>query len=299
MLQAPGNPPRPISVRAWKPFAIAVILIVVLSLVLDIGVYVAYERVECSLGGAVSTEMMITPIALLNTPYGGLAWTFNGGPTYTFASGGLVLATTIGSPQMSFGTSSNGKWTYLPVGEFSGFNWTLYSVKNSTVFTTSQAHPCTTAFVAAPAASTRMPGQPIPWIEVAPLTLPNNTTDLGEPHIALSVHGPYPYNLSAYTAVRFDNGFHTPNYPTVDTCGSSVPQEITVNGSVSIPISVSLSGPSGHNVTVSGTFTYPSGVSNDTVMHYYFPANAGSWDVYSPSGTNVSGALAFQYYPCG
>ncbi|MCL4325044.1 MAG: hypothetical protein M1144_06255 [Candidatus Thermoplasmatota archaeon] len=294
-MQAPTNPPPMSPTKARKPVTVAIILILIVGLVAVAVAYLAFERVECSLGTAVSSDVMITPVALFNTPYGGNATTNLGSPTFTFGSGGLVFATAISSAGLPSGVYGTGKAPYLPEGLFTAYNWTLYSVKNSTVFTTSQAQPCTTGFVAAPAIQN---GQSTKWYSTNDIAIPNATTDLGEAHFPPLGTGPSPFNLTYHPDVWFNNGFQTANYPAVNSCGLSGTQEITIKGTVSFPISVSLPGPNGHNVTVRGSLTYSSRDANQPTLQYEFPGNTGSWQIYSLAGTNTSGPLAFQYTPC-
>ncbi len=125
-----------------------------------------------------------------------------------------------------------------------------------------------------------------------PVSQTNMTTDLNESHYGAHIPG------RPYARVWFDNGYHGSNYPSVDTCGRSDDSTIAVNGTVQVPIAVSFN-VEGTNITAHGTLQWGNqGLTDSPTMSYVFPAGGGSWQVYSPSGSNAPGALAFQYSPC-
>lgn len=173
--------------------------------------------------------------------------------------------------------------TWAAIGEFSDFNWTIYGVANATVFGLTSNAYCTAPFVAEPQS------QIVNGFYGNYLIPPNSTTDMGEPNRS---HSSIYFGIPSVT---FDNSFHYCNYPNVTTCGRSADVTIRVNGTVSIPISVSLS-VGGHNVTAYGSMEWTNyGWSSQIqTMTYEFPANFGTWEVYSASGPNALGALAFQ-----
>ena len=244
---------------------------------------------SCLLGNPLGTKILNTPFFFMNVPFGGNASVnsaFTPGPAYAFASGNLDVSHT---PWTYMGTGYEGLSTiqsppHPPGGFYSDLNWTVYSVENQTVNGSGTNGACTQKYVAE---ANPMDDRNFTGFE---FMLNNNTTDAGEWH--------QPYG-EANSSVWIDNSFHGPNTRSIDTCGQSNNTTVSVNGSVQLAIEVTI--PVGsQNVTAYGTMEWSNGVWWNQVetLTYDFPANFGTWEVYSPSGPNTQGAWAFQYYPC-
>jgi hypothetical protein len=270
------------------------------------------HHVECSVGNAVANSEMVTPYAMANRPYLGGNQTMNisylAGPDYTFDSGGLRVTTPLFSPMsrtnyayqsvVAWGNLSFTNESYIwTVAVYWDFNWTIYSVKNVSVFTSNPSEPCTQAYVAMVAnegAFMTSGGSQV----VGSLPLQNSTTDASEGHYLpsnnLSVTGDWP-------SIWYNNSFYGSNRPTIDTCNQSNDTVIKSYGWVYLPIAVTLRA-GGHNVTAYGSLGWSGGPSpsssNPATMTYVFPAHGGIWKVYSIPGSGNPGALAFQYYSC-
>ncbi len=275
-----------------------VIGFIVTLIALPVGIWVALEHTRCELGPPLATRLLSTPMMMVNVPYGGNSSAYatfypGPGPAYVFQSGALRLNSTPWKWRQTTGYWGTGYGSHAPgnpwaaIGEFSDFNWTIYDVMNATVFGLMNSSSCTAPVVAVPQT------QVVTGFYGQYLLLPNNTTDRGEPNHSWSSINP------GIPSVTFDNSFYYSNYPNITTCGRSTNLTIRVNGTVSLPISVSL--PVGsHNVTAYGTMEWNNyGWSSQIqTMTYEFPPNFGTWEVDSASGDNTLGALAFQYYPC-
>ena len=266
-----------------------------------------FERSECVIGHPVKTVPVYTPVELMNNPYGGntyLNMTLTPtqgnpvGPMYSVSSGGLTV---ISRPLISIFASvmvvpGPDAHNYSQVGgAFRTFNWTVYPATNQTTFTFGAPTVCTDRYVAA--ATIYGPQDGMDFITV---NVTNNTTDASEAHFpSIPVGATLPPNT---TMMWFENGFVSANYPEVDTCGKTSPTVITINGTVSVPISFTTT-IGNQNVTIDGRLYWtnqgqPANHLIGATMTYVFPANFGIWQIYSPSGTNTPGALAFQYHPC-
>jgi hypothetical protein len=297
--------------KKWRAVLLVLLVVVVVAVPSSIGVLwftsLHSTSIQCQLGQVVGqASQILTPAELVNAPYNGSAFAnvsfapTGGGPVYIFASGGLQERAqpwpgteAQGGFLESFGTEAghaNGDpWS---TGIFVQMNWTMYAVHNATVVGASKNAPCTTPYIAVPQPSVV---NPIQMLGIPPLT--NYTDDASESH---SLFDPGQMPPPGQATVWFDNGFHAANYPTVDTCGRPG-VTLSYTGNVQVPIWVTIP-VGGKNLTAYGELEwnnvpYFSNGPNLTV-DYQFPANAGSWDVYSPSGANQMGALAFQYHSC-
>ena len=272
-------------------------LLAVLAVVLaTIGASIALEKAECVLGTEVYSLKTPSPVAFLNRPYLGNAtvmYSGDPGPEFVFDSGSLQEESwperaTGSSNYAAGGSPPAGIWTLIQVA--TTFNWSVYTTENMTTTTTSSVAACTSAFVA-------MVHPTVPaccGVGSTEVSLPSNTTDVNEPNYLPDTWGPA-------SQVWFDNGFHGSNYPTVDTCGLN--HSITINVSSRVHVPIGLTFPfDGHNVTVRGSLSWDmQGFQSSPTpypLSYTFPSGAGQWQVYSPSGTDLPGALAFQYSPC-
>ncbi len=265
---------------------VVVILLIISSTIVWWELPVFHERPSCALGQAVFRGAYWGPDMIMNRPYlGNATGTFSANGTYyTFASGGLKVNTTVGSwwspsPDTLISLSTGGThWVGLNNVQD---NWTVYSVRNTT--SVQGGGHCTSRFVAIPdrfSVATRVAFTSIPLV--------NNSTDTGEKRC-----------VGTPLCVSFDNNFHGSNYPSVDTCGRG-PITINVSQPVSIPISLTFPY-QGSNATTNGTLSWGTiAVPNPIVpsMSYSFPADTGTWELYSPAGPAIPGAFAFQYFPC-
>ena len=291
--------------RTRKFWAIAMALIIfgaASSLIL-----LDFERSKCVIGQAVKTLQIYTPVGLMNPPYGGsvtLNMTLTPtpdnpvGPMYSFSSGGLTV---ISRPLISIfayvmlGPGPTGGNYSRSGGAFRTFNWTVYQATNQTIFTFGAPTVCTDKYVAAATIYGSQDG-----LDLFTVNVTNNTTDASEAHFpSIPVGATLPPNT---TMMWFENGFVSANYPVVDTCGKASPAVITINGTVSVPISFTTT-IGNQNVTIDGRLYWtdqeqPASHIIGPTMTYVFPANFGIWQIYSASGTNTPGALAFQYHPC-
>jgi len=222
----------------------------------------------------VSTQTIWAPLSLANSPYGGSVF---------------VNATTPSGP---FGSATPG--LHVGGGELNGSVWgglwqviaNVTELENRLVWGPGSNARCTAPFgvtlltAGPPQVYT---GEIFNWIG-GPLFGPNSTTDYSEPTS---------YNLSASindSSLYFSNGFHTPNAPTVSTCGQPA-RQVTVQSlqfTVWIPYSLD-----GRNYTA--PFTMPS----DQTFDYLFPGNFGTWQVDNLSAAGgPGGGWAFSFSPC-
>lgn len=277
-----------------RTVVIVVIAVIVVIMLLIVGVWVftvSAQGTRCALGKPIYTGSYWGPDMLVNRPYlGNTTGTLSpNGSFYNFESGSLDLNASVqtwwnnpvGQAWAESNTPTDGTWVQL---ENVHYNWTVYSVSNTTGPAGGTA--CTTAFVAAPGSLNRSGGSDV---ALSRISLANNTTDTGEADC-----------VGIPSCVWFDNNFRGSNYPSVDTCGVDHSVTIAVWRPVHIPIAITFPY-QGKNFTASGTLSWSLLGWNSAplpTMNYVFPANTGTWQIYSPSGTGVPGAFAFQFEPC-
>ena len=264
----------------------------------------------CSLGSPVAEVSLASPLAIVNSPYyGASSLNLSGaGPQYSFYSGSLNETTDpwVAVPGENWGgVPRNGS---DPWGLYMTLNWTIYSDTNLTGI--SAAGPCSQSYVAE--ADLIQPPAPFSNYIVRgfELTLPNNTSDQGEPNSIPGVPSveisnglnPATKNLTAWWGTGTDYPYAAGEYD----CGSA-PHAWTFysSGAIRVPIAIPFTV---HDVERETTgFLSWSGVGNAPAATYTMPALDGTWwfvsvgapfpqapsPSFPPSGLN-----SFSYQPC-
>jgi hypothetical protein len=197
---------------------------------------------HCELGAEVGNYTIWTPLQLINIPDGGNVSYANDEWNITVTSGSLVLnaltpqrGPIIGGFEGGSGENRAGLWVM-----YGDFNWTIYDASNSTSIGGASG-PCTQPYVA----ELMTPGGACGgWYVVG---LPDNTTDVGEPHIwngTSTFNGTETYPgcpvQTSGTWVWFDSAFHgdrVGNDATIDwnLCGVPGYRSLVLNGIAEVP----------------------------------------------------------------
>ncbi|HYA71138.1 MAG TPA: hypothetical protein VEH28_07220 [Thermoplasmata archaeon] len=299
-------PPRGPSALRW-PFAVAVGVVIGVA-VGGFGLVTPGLHTYCSMGSAVATTPLATPIAMVNSPYAGAAsLNLSGdGPQYSFGSGSLNVTSDPWVPLSgeNYGASQNGS---EPWGLYMTVNWTVYSTQNTTGI--SGSGPCTQAYVAEVGLISSPQGSYS--MHLFRLSLPNLTTDYQEPT-----------SIPGVPSVQFANGLD-PRLGTVTaqsgsetyypysvgfgTCSVSPRSfQIIPTGTLRVPISVPFT-VHGQGAEASGFLSW-SGLEGYPTAVYTMPDLAGSWQFvsvgapFSPTPSlqspAPSGLYSFSYYAC-
>ncbi len=244
----------------------------------------------CQLGPEIGTYVIWTPVVLQNKPYeanvstwvDGYAW------NYTFSSGSMSVGALPAGP-FTFGSGGDdiGPQGGL-LATFQNHNWTFYQTENETVVGDTPG-PCTQPYVAEIGNALGCGGSVI-----IPL-LPNNSTDVNEPHIWNGTagingsEGACPVETPG-TYVWFDTSFHAdgagPAKP-VDwnLCNSSGDLPLELLSVARIPVNVTVPY-DGHHISSVGFLDWygnPNGggvpgilsISEDSA--YYLVPGGWNW----------------------
>lgn len=259
----------------------------------------------CALGSRIATTTLATPVAVVNSPYEGRSsLNLSGlGPHYSFGSGTLEMTS---DPWFPFPGASGGDFEPSengsePWGLNTTVTWTIYSVENVTGISVSG--PCTQAYVAAaevlPYSGFNYPAY------LFRMTLPNATTDLGEPT-----------TIPGAPSVQFFNGYNPqfqnetgpegpPYWAGLGDCSAPRSFPIFAQGTLRVPIAVPFSY-QGRSLESSGFLNW-SGAAGFPAAVYIVPDLAGNWyftSVGAPfsqppaSSLPPAGLLSFAYLPC-
>jgi hypothetical protein len=210
----------------------------------------------CRLGSEVGSYVIWTPLSIINKPYltnvsiASYSDAFN----YTITSGSLSM----GALPVTGSGGYGGEGDYGPQGGlevmYQNHNWTFFNTTNQSVVGSTPA-PCSQPYVAELGASQGCGA----WLTV-PL-LPDNSTDINEPHIWNGTTGENGTNPvcaveTPGSYVWFDTSFHpggTGNYAPVNwnLCREAGSHLLRLLGEARIPVVVTV--PSrGHDISVSG-----------------------------------------------
>ena len=265
---------------------------------------------HCSIGTAVAEVSLASPLAVVNSPYDGASsFNFSGaGPQYSFSSGSLSETTDpwVPVPGVNYGgIPRNGS---DPWGLDMTLNWTIYSVKNVTGI--SAAGPCSQPYIAE--ANLIRPNFSYSnyAVQEFELSLPNNTTDQGEPNSIPGVPSVLIFNsLNPDTenlTGSWESATYYPYAGHFSDCAAP-PHSWTfyASGTPRVPIAIPFT-LHGRQAETTGFLTW-SGFGSDPAAAYTMPAFDGIWwfvavgapfpqappPMFPPAGLN-----SFSYQPC-
>jgi hypothetical protein len=250
--------------RRWTVVAILLLTVAILVLFLPtiVAPWAPVLHSSCERGIVAFNGEFYIPVLLLNSPYAGHAW-----GNVTFPDGFLP------GNVNRFGTQdSNGgaAWDGFEAG------LQVSNLENVTLWGAGSNSPCSHEFetTLAPTGNDSLG---------IPIIGPGNVSDSNEP-VVLS--------LGQLSTVFFSNGFNVANSAKVSTCGASS-ESIPMVTSSYLSLSASFEW-AGQNQSVE--FTLPI---LQSVFHYAFPANYGTWQVDNLSAPGgPGGGWAFSYSPC-
>lgn len=252
--------------RRWAVLGIVIALAVVTGLLAPtvVGSWVPVLHWSCQDQTTVNRASIEVPSLLVNSPYGGWAAANVASPFGFLPSGVLSMGT----------GPSNGSaaWAgYLSIV-------TVFSTRSILVAGPGINAPCDQPYRVRLTPSGDL-SQGIPILG------DGNRSDANETSIL------FPNAATPYNNITFDNSFHAPNQAEITTYGSTA-KSIPVGSSY---LTLSYSFRVGHqNQTVA--FSSPM---TESLFHYWFPADFGTWQVdnlSTPGGPG--GGWAFSYSPC-
>jgi hypothetical protein len=264
----------------WVPVAVGVAVGVLLSLAGLAGSWVPLTHSTCKPSAATTTGTFFLPLALVNSPYGGLGYVNS---TYPSQAVGYPPSSVV--YRSDGGGDSNGTvW-----GSFLWDTATVSLLSNQTALGPGLNDRCSDPFalslqvVPPDHGGNGYSGEIFDW-PGGPEFGTGSPTDRGEPLM---------FNLSTSagnTTSEFHNGFYEPNAASVTTCGGpakSLPVE--VNGLMTW-ISFTWDGRS---------YSTPTTLPLAEDFRFLFPANFGTWAVDNLSAPGgPGGGWAFSYTPC-
>lgn len=296
--------------RSTGPWKIALAIGIVIGAVIGSGVVYPGVHSYCSLGAPVATVALATPLAIVNTPFGG-ASSLNlssAGPKYSFESGAVSLASDPWTPTPTLGNYPGSENGSEPWGLYMIVNWTIYSVANVTGL--SVAGPCSQPYVAE---ANPIPQHPSGWgysPSTFTLALPNRSTDLGEPTSIPGLDSVLFYNgldPSLQNVTARDGA--TTYFPYATWFGVCSPPVHTwvfyAFGTLRVPVAIPFTY-DGRSATASGYLTW-QGLGNDPAATYAIPAVEGVWSFVSigapfspapPSSLPPAGLNSFSFESC-
>lgn len=269
--------------------AIVAILVVLLLLAPDLPSGIPWGwHTSCGVGRAVGQVMTDTPSGGFDTPLFGRASFNDTWMAWAFRSGGLE---DVSSVQFFPGFLGEGlgpqDWPNangsVSLDVYKWVNWTIYETENVSSWGSGANIPCTAPFVADTAITQAQPN-----FITDVLQLPGASSDRN-----------VSTNLN-WSAGLVDMNFHSPNSPSINTCGDSTVSEanpfiVRIAASVTIPFGIPFILDGVHHV-VWGELEWGSTVSYGPTIVYEF-ASQGIWQVDS-SNSGGPGFYAFDHHAC-
>lgn len=290
----PKTPPRRLRLLLVMVAVIAVVVILLLPELVPGVPWGTHET--CLKGAEVDQEVVDTPQVAVDTPYLGRADINLTSGSYTFASGGLVLNTSmVLSPP---GTTSESEWMEWDEGNGSAdvtsyvnLTWVIDSVQNGTVSGSGPATPCTAPFVAQPISGWGVIAVGFPWQG------PGNTSDSSVPREDPGLNSSW--SSGTVVPALVDLTVETPTLRSFSNCNTTVnetfPEAVGalswVTLSVGIPFTFD-----GRTHVVWGSLQW-TGTGNTTNAVTYSVAGTGTWNIGS-TGPNGTGLYTFDYRAC-
>lgn len=249
---------RPVLLAAMVVVAIAVAVLLIAPLVQLWGL--AYHE-TCESSSPTETGPLLTPVALLNSPFKGFAQAVG---IRTESQGGQPVPGLAGELNASNGST---------VGLFSLNDWTIVSFSNQWTLGPGSPSPCTSS-ESAQILPTLIQFQSGGDLVIVPVMNDHNTTDDGLPDSVSS---------EGYSSVEFDA-----TLPSGSTGGQGTCSMIGIGLSFGITqIDVRIASP------LPGVAAIPAVVPSVVSYEYELPGG-GNWII----AASPSAGLAFSYYPC-
>lgn len=246
---------------------------------------------RCSIGSAIASQDLWTPVILLNSPYGGSAvgqssWSMY--TKYSISAGPVTYTTSTSSSLATKISASNGG----AEGFFQLDQWTIYPATTIEVYSTDYANtPCTHSYIAQITGTT---GDYTTY----QLLPSGSTADYNEVSHFSAVLGS---NGVSYNSVTFNNNYHSYSGE-IQNSGSvqsgptlKISQQTTSAFSVNLSIVGDVAVGTGYMMEVGQGGFLGIGVSYGTSYIYSFPNWANAWWDYSDFTGGSNPALAFVY----